>query len=211
MTEASALKVAIDLVHVPSRARIVRAAPLPHDTLVLLRIAADDDGALDEGMELTGRSREIVKTAAAFFIEQVLLSPQSDSYRVLGANETATNSELRRNMALLLKALHPDLDQNKDRCVFAGRVTGAWEDLKTLERRDAYDQALKERVSEQAGRSGRTPGRSARSQLRAKQGHLNGARPSAQFLVRRGRVDNGAAPPGFLRRTLRYFFGSNKS
>ena len=86
-----------------------------------------------------GRSRETVREAAAFFIEQILLFPDADSYRVLGARPEATNGELRRNMALLLRWLHPDLDRQGERSVFAARVTRAWNDLKTQERRAAYD------------------------------------------------------------------------
>ncbi len=107
MGPAKALRAAIDLVHVPSRVRIMRAAPLPWDVHILLRIAAGDEAAEIEAAELTGRSPEVVRKAAAFFIEQVLLCPGADSYRVLGAPPQASSAELRRNMALLLKWLHP--------------------------------------------------------------------------------------------------------
>ena len=82
-----------------------------------------------------------MRNAAAFFIEQILLAPGADSYRVLGGNAQASNSDLRRNMALLLRWLHPDMEHNGtgDRSVFAARITLAWEDLKTAERRAAYD------------------------------------------------------------------------
>jgi hypothetical protein len=42
-------------------------------------------------------------------------------------------------MALLLRWLHPDSDRHEQRVVFAARVTRAWNDLKTNERRVAYD------------------------------------------------------------------------
>ena len=42
-------------------------------------------------------------------------------------------------MALLLRWLHPDIVHNGDRSIFVGRVTGAWESLKTRERRARYD------------------------------------------------------------------------
>ena len=57
-----------------------------------------------------GRSRETVREAATFYVVQILLFPDADSYRVLGARPQATNGELRRNMTLLLRWLHPDLD-----------------------------------------------------------------------------------------------------
>ena len=85
--------------------------------------------------------RETVREAAAFFLEQVLLHADADSYRVLGATREASYAELRRNMTLLLQWLHPDLDRREARSVFAARVTRAWNDLKTPERRAAYDRA----------------------------------------------------------------------
>jgi hypothetical protein len=42
-------------------------------------------------------------------------------------------------MALLLRWLHPDLSRCSERAVFAARVTAAWDDFKTAERRSAYD------------------------------------------------------------------------
>jgi hypothetical protein len=141
MNHAEALKIAIDLMHVPSGVRLVRSAPLPDGVLMLLRIAAGDEEATSEATDWAGRSRETVREAAAFFIEQILLCPDADSYRVLGASPEATSAELRRNMALLLRWLHPDLDRQGERSVFAGRVTLAWDDLKTQERRAAYDRS----------------------------------------------------------------------
>ena len=135
------LNMAIDLMRAPSQVRLVRSAPLPDDVLTLLRIAAEDEEATSQAIEATGRSRETVREAAAFFIEQILLYPEADSYRVLGARPEASNSELRRNMALLLRWLHPDHDPQGERSVFAGRVTRAWNDLKTQERRAAYDRS----------------------------------------------------------------------
>src|SRR5262245_55337338 len=110
MDRSEALKNAIDLLHCPSQARAVRSAPLPDDVLVLLRIVSGDEGATSEAAHSSGRPRHVVRDAAIFFIEQVMLYPSADSYRVLGAGPEATSGELRRNMALLLRWLHPDHD-----------------------------------------------------------------------------------------------------
>jgi hypothetical protein len=200
--EASALKVAIELVHVPSRARVMKTAALPDGMGLLLSIAADDEDALRDGVDVSGRTREVVKDAASFFVEQVLMAADGDSYRTLGARETATNSELRRNMALLLKALHPDLSQNKDRSVFTGRVTRAWEDLKTQDRRDAYDatrrlaQTLEAPKAKSSGRA-----KSASKTQRAK----------FQFVknvARRQSGEGGVESGGFLRRAFWFLLGT---
>jgi hypothetical protein len=149
MGEAAALRVAMELVHISSRIRHVRLRPLPNGTLVLLRIVAGEEDARERAIELTGRTGDEVHEAAAFFIEQILLSPDADSYRVLGASSEATCNELRRNMTLLLKWLHPDVQRQGGRSIFSRRVALAWGDLKTPERRAAYDEA---RRALQAGR-----------------------------------------------------------
>jgi hypothetical protein len=138
---APALRAALTLLHLPSQAALIRAGPLPEGLLVLLRITAGDSELINQASTSHGASRELVCEAASFFLEQVLLHPDADSYRVLGASSEASYSELRRNMTLLLQWLHPDIDRRDGRSVFAARVTRAWDDLKTPERRAAYDRA----------------------------------------------------------------------
>ncbi len=135
------IRMAIELLHVPSRVRIARTEPLPAGMDLLLRIAAGEAEAEGRAIALTGRPRQLVRQAAIFFIEQVLLCPDSDSYRVLGADSQASSGELRRNMALLIKWLHPDKDPWGQRSMFASRVIRAWDDLKTPKRRASYDDA----------------------------------------------------------------------
>jgi hypothetical protein len=161
--DAPAVRVAIDLVHVPSRVRLFRAEPLPEGVVTVLQIAAGDETAEIAAAEAVGRPRELVRKAAAFFIEQILLGPNSDSYRVLGADRSATAAELRRNMALLLRWLHPDMDRKGVRSMFAGRVTQAWSTLKTPDRRAAYDKesAARDRARQRSSRRARSKRRSA--------------------------------------------------
>src|SRR5215475_11185292 len=136
-----ALRLAIDLLHVPSRVRHVRIDPLPEGVAFLLGIAAGNSSAMREAIRTTDRPTEVIRDAAAFFIEPILLEAQFDIYRVLGASPNATPSELRHNMALLIKWLHPDIAREGPHSVFVNRVTMAWDDLKTSERRAAYDRA----------------------------------------------------------------------
>ncbi len=105
----------------------------------LLRIAANDEEATREAIVLTGKSPETLRAAAAFFIEQILLRPGANSYHILGVGADATASQLRQNLALLLRWLHPDVSENAQRSIFVTRVTTAWNDLKTPEKRAAYD------------------------------------------------------------------------
>jgi hypothetical protein len=143
MDRSGAVKRAIDLLYFPSQARSVKSAPLPDDVLVLLRIADGDEEATNQAAQSVGRARDVVRDASTFFIEQVMFHSNADSYRVLGARPEATVGELRRNMALLLRWLHPDHDRRGERAVFATRVTRAWNDLKTQGRREVYDHSLR--------------------------------------------------------------------
>lgn len=139
MPELLALRTAFDLMNTPSRVWAIRSAPLPSGMSLLLEIAAGNADAERNAAEMTGRSAEVIRTAAEFFIEQILFCSEADSYRVLGVNPEAANGELRRNVALLLRWLHPDVDQRGERSLYATNVTNAWNDLKSDERRARYD------------------------------------------------------------------------
>jgi hypothetical protein len=189
MASVAAVQLAIDLVQVPSRVRLLRAEPLPDGVEMVLRVAAGDEGAAAAAAAAVGRPPELVAKAAAFYIEQILLGPDSDSYRVLGAEPTATSAELRRNMALMLRWLHPDMDRQGVRSLFAGRVTQAWETLKTPERRAAYDQQRSARAE---------GGRSRRRRRHSKQKSHAAAGRSVAWQYE---------PEGFLRRAVWLLLG----
>jgi hypothetical protein len=201
MGEATALKLAIDLLHVPSRVRSMRSAALPADVPTLLEIAAGNAEAASRASEATGRSQDIIRNAAAFFIEQILLAPDADSYRVLGGNAQTGSSDLRRNMALLLRWLHPDMGHNGsgDRSIFANRITLAWEDLKTAERRAAYD------AQQQGRRSKTSPGR-GRGKGSGRHRTAGTHAQSRPYVV--GRHERVEPPLGRLWRALLMLFGA---
>lgn len=70
MDHGATLKMAVDLMYFPSQVRLLRSVPVPDGVLTLLRIAGGDEEATSEATEAVGRSRETVREAAAFFIEQ---------------------------------------------------------------------------------------------------------------------------------------------
>lgn len=138
--EWAALQLALDLHRDPWGVRLVRKQPLPDGMGLLLAVAAGEDPASETAATARfDRPSKFVREAATFFIEQILLAPGTDSYRVLGANPEASVTELRRNMALLMRWLHPDVARAGDRAVLAQRIAAAWNTLKTPERRAAYD------------------------------------------------------------------------
>lgn len=162
MRDDEALRLALYLFHLPTAVRRARGQPLPGGIVGLLEVAAGDIGASEAAAARLERPVEVVRQAAAFFIEQILLMQGADAYRVLGGTRACTDSELRRHMALLQRWAHPDLaDKNEDReggrSALAARITLAWDALKTPERRAAYDAANPEVSSRWSRRSGRRP------------------------------------------------------
>jgi hypothetical protein len=148
VSAGEALKVAIDLFHLPSQVRVVRSLPLPKGTEFLLRLASGETRAAREAEMHGDRSANANRAAAIFFIEQILLSPESDEYRILGLDHTATKAELRAHMALLLKWLHPDLTSNEHKSLMARQVIEAWNKIKVSKR--SIDRIAENAISRQA-------------------------------------------------------------
>jgi curved DNA-binding protein CbpA len=133
---------------------------------LLLRIVAGEAEAEATAIALTGRSRDLIRQAAVFFVEQVLLCPNSDSYRVLGADPHASNGELRSHMGLLVRWLHPDKYPGEQGSVFVNKVTRAWDDLKTPERRASYDEGRRATSAQEHLRTSRHAVNSSRNRRR---------------------------------------------
>lgn len=161
MCGVAAIEIALSIARQPTLARMAQTAKLPVRMTQLLEIAAGEPSALASAQAARGETEAVLRSAASFFIEQVLLAPDVDSYRVLGCTQEASGRRLRRHMVLLMKWMHPDLAANAgdaseiDRSVFATRVTQAWEDLKTDARRAAYDKARRRGVRAEMARNGR--------------------------------------------------------
>ncbi len=140
MSREAALRAALNLFRMPTQARMLRVSSLPDGVTLMLKVAVREEDALTEAVALTKRGANDLVDASGFFIEQVLLYPDADSYRVLGADPDASTSELRSHMALLMRWLHPDVDPS--RAYLANRVLRAWDDVKSPERRQALDLRL---------------------------------------------------------------------
>jgi hypothetical protein len=142
---ADAIDAALALLQRPRLVRAARQSALPAGIVFLLEVAAGDIDALEQAAAMTRQPASKVLEAASFFIEQVLLAKRGDFYRILGAGPTASASELRSHMTLLIKYLHPDVIPNStrdyrfDKSVYARLVLNAWDALKTEEKRAAYD------------------------------------------------------------------------
>lgn len=201
MSDRSALRQAIDLLHRPNRVRLLQSEPLPEGVDVVLRIAAGDADLTRSEARRLERSPDLLGQAAGFYIEQILLAPDADSYRIFGAPPSAPAAHLRQNMALLLRWLHPDVDRSGTRSVFAARVTKAWEDIKTPERRAAYDRQLAARRSERPANGSET-GTRARSRMRGPR------TTTAPTLI--AAAGSPRSPARLLRRGLMFLFRSRQ-
>ena len=149
MEHLTTVMMALDLLRTPSRAHLVRKAPLPNGVETLLRLAGGDETLTREASAAAAVPPVVLREAATFFIEQAMFYPEADAYRVLGTRPGATTAELRRNMAHLLRWLHPDHGGDQ-RSVFTPRVTRAWNDVKNPERRAAYDRLRRMAQTEHA-------------------------------------------------------------
>lgn len=179
-SQAQALKVALDLLRMPSQVRVMRSAPLPPGVLLLLRLAASELEAEREAGKINSRTPDANREAAVFFIEQVLLASNSDSYRVLGLDDTATLTELRRHMAYLLKWLHPDLSRDPHKARLAQRVLIAWNELKAGKRaREGHKNSTPPHLMRAANSSCRQ--RVLRATRPPGEGHTKGRASAARF------------------------------
>ena len=148
--ELAALHAALGLAAQPNLIPQARKTAFPVGVPLLLEVAAGERTTIERCSKLTNVSEYRIRAASEFYLEQVLLSDQSNSYRTLGADQSASTADLRRNMALLMRWLHPDASAQRngraeiDRTVFAEKVSGAWENLKSDERRAVYDAHLQD-------------------------------------------------------------------
>jgi hypothetical protein len=137
-----ALGLALALARAPSMTQAVRSRSLPHDILILIRIAGGCQETCQQAAKTSGETPDYIKDAAISYLMQVLLHPGADSYRVMGVLPNAPQETLREHMRWLMRWLHPDRNGNWD-SVFTQRVLRAWEDLKTPGRRNDYDRSLR--------------------------------------------------------------------
>ena len=145
----SALTMAIDGYQATSRMRRYRGVELTWDLNFLLLLICGDSDAEAQALEMSSRPRETVRKAAEFFVEQVLFAGDADAYQTLGSHRQASSQELRRNMALILRWLHPDLNSKAEAANYSARVTAAWNQVKTPDLRRAYDLTLEDKKNRQ--------------------------------------------------------------
>ena len=135
-----ALEWALALMGAPAQRHALRQQPLPAGMERLLGIAG---GALPHDLAEAacsfGQPEAHILEAARFYAREVLFFPQADAYRTLGVDADATRAQIKAHHRLLQHWLHPDRLQGEDDEIFAARVNAAWSQLRSVDRRRAYD------------------------------------------------------------------------
>ena len=128
MSGARGIDLALDLARMPALAHSIEKPPLPTDIFEVMRIAAGAPGVCQLASQATGQPPAVLIEAARFYLQQVLLRPDADSYRVLGLPPGASRELARRHMRCLLQWLHPDVNRDWD-SAYAERVLTAWREV----------------------------------------------------------------------------------
>lgn len=113
--------------------------PLPEDVGPLLRIAAAEPGEIERAARATGEAPARLREAASLFLQCALFVDEDDSYRTLGVRPDASHARLREHHRWLVRWLHPDRNPDSWEATYLYRVNRAWQDLRTEERRRAFD------------------------------------------------------------------------
>lgn len=121
--------------------RALRERPLPHDVGELLTLVGGSPAALAAAAGHCGETSATVLEAARFFVQEVLLFPEADAYRVLGLDPSASDGRIKAHYRALQHWLHPDRRGSDLESAYATRINGAWMQLRNSGRRRAYDSA----------------------------------------------------------------------
>jgi hypothetical protein len=122
------IALALDLARMPALAPSLEKTPLPADVFEIMRIATASPEVCQSASQRTGQPAAVLIEAARFYVQQILLRPDADPYRVLGLPPGASRELARRHLRCLLQWLHPDVNSDWD-SVYAERVLKAWREV----------------------------------------------------------------------------------
>lgn len=116
------------------------SATLPEGVGEVIRLAGAKEESLRTAADLYQSDVMEIGEAARFFLQQVLLDPDADHYRLLGVNPEADNEQIRRQHRLLMRLFHPDRHAGKECWTdsYATRVNEAYNVLRRPEARKRY-------------------------------------------------------------------------
>ena len=129
MSPNLALEAALALSRAPNLVRLLRRQPLPAGMTLLLQMLSGDAQALSEAKRLTGLDENEVIAVVELYVLRVMLFRGASPRRILGVEDGAERSQIRRHMGYLMGWLHPDKSGNTWRVAFSRRVLEAWRQI----------------------------------------------------------------------------------
>ena len=119
-----------------------RSTALPDGIGELIRLAGARQDILEAvSVDYQADAGELAESVR-FFLQQVLLAPGADHYRVLGVEQDADDATIRSRHRLLMRLFHPDRHVGQE-CwtdAYAARVNQAYNVLRRPQLRASYDQ-----------------------------------------------------------------------
>lgn len=126
----SAIELAFGLARMPTMTRHLRSLPLPSGLSLVLGVAAGIERDIEEVSLRFVCTRTEAQAIARLYLQQAILFPGADSYRILCVRPGSPWEELVQNRRLLMRWLHPDANRNRWETDLFVRVSDAWEELK---------------------------------------------------------------------------------
>jgi hypothetical protein len=151
--KCGSIQLALELYKNPALMRSIVSRPIPSDILSVLRVVSGSETDRNKASALQGTSPELLRVACAFYLQSVMLGGRSSDTRLLGLPEVFSVEILRLHKRLILKWLHPDVNNNKWESQLCNRVVEAAARLEAVEATIITSSAVWDRV--ERTRSGR--------------------------------------------------------
>lgn len=137
---AATLDLILALYRAPSLRAPLREQALPADVDLIIRLAAGSEIVLGSAAQSADVPRATLLEAARFYVQQILLEPGTNAYRVLGVTPGDPFTRIRDHHHWLQRWLHPDRNDDGN-ATYAARLNWAWQHLRNDAARAAYDAA----------------------------------------------------------------------
>lgn len=116
----------------------LRRSPVPDDIDRLLALVGHDRQLLEQRARALRTEPAQLQRIARFYVQEVLLFPDADDQRLLGAPAGADAATLKRHHRLLQSWLHPDrADPGSGEAIHSARINAAFQRLRRLPPADA--------------------------------------------------------------------------
>jgi hypothetical protein len=136
-----ALDAAMRLARRPHRARAMRAAPVPKGVITLFQILSISDEPTALAVHRLKRDPDFIRSIAARYVDEVLLTGDRDHYRVLGVRRDAPQEQIDAHLRAALAWLLPCVGTSRWEDEFASAAVAAGRAIGTADDRIAYDLA----------------------------------------------------------------------